>query len=119
MSSRTYVCFDCRTTERVPTSRISKSCRKCRKPAQHVYHKFSIPPRKDDDGWADLEKRVRPMNLEMHVRALAGLREKRARLERQLETASASSEERRKQMRRQLRTVVSEIKEWQKWATPQ
>jgi recombinational DNA repair protein (RecF pathway) len=95
MSNRTYACFGCRTTERVPASRIAKTCRKCRKPAHHVYYKFKIPGRLDDRAWSDLEDRVRPMNFEIQSRALQRLRVERARLERLVREAPVSRTERR------------------------
>lgn len=114
MSNRTYVCFDCRTTERLPTSRIAKKCRKCRKPAQHVYYKFRIPARGDAKAWADLEARVRPMNLEMQTRALKRLRARRARLERLV--ATVRSDVTRRAHLRQLRQVNLETQAWLTWS---
>lgn len=116
MSSRTYVCFDCRTTERVPTSRIAKLCRKCRKPAHHVYYKFRIPGRTHDRGWTQLETRVRPMNVELQVRALARLRARRERLERVLASGPGKNEAKRKQLARELREIESKCKEWLQWS---
>src|SRR5262245_18740316 len=89
MSNRTYASFECRTTRRIPTSRITMNCRKCRKPAHHVYYKFKVPSRLDDRGWTDLEKRVRPMNLEIQTRALRRLRDETARVERLVEALPA------------------------------
>ena len=116
MSNRTYVCFDCRTTERVPVQRITRNCRKCRKPAHHVFYKFRIPTRSDDGGWRILESRVRPMNLEWQARALALIRERTARLERQLATAPARHEARRKVLSRRLRALKAKSEEWKTWS---
>lgn len=115
MSSRTFVCFDCRTTERVPASRIARLCRKCRKPAHHVYYKFKIPGRTDDRGWVVLESRVRPMNIEIQTRAMARLRDRRAKLERMLAGGAPKSELKQKQLKRQLRDLESESREWSQW----
>jgi hypothetical protein len=116
MSNRTYVCFDCRTTERVPTARIAKTCRKCRKPAHHVYYKFKVPARTDDRGWSALEPRVRAVNIDMQTRALARLRERRLRLERVLDSGALKNEAKRKQLRRQLRDVKAASEDWLQWS---
>lgn len=84
MSSRTFVCFDCRTTERVPVGRWTRDCRKCRKPATYVYWKFSIPKKKDDDGWAELRRRTAEVNAVIKARQLRSLRERVERYERML-----------------------------------
>jgi hypothetical protein len=116
VSSRTYVCFDCRTTERVAAPRIAKRCRKCRRAAHHVYYKFKIPARADDRGWSALESQVRPMNLETQVRMLAQLRGKRRRLERILATVPVTNPSRQKLLRSQLRAIEAESKEWLQWS---
>ena len=74
MSKRTYVCFPCRTTERVPYERATRNCRKCHAPAEHVYYKFRIPRADDDRGWADLMQKVRDVNRVIKERALERLR---------------------------------------------
>lgn len=63
MSNRTHVCFECRTTERVPVSRIIRICRRCRKHAEHVFYKFKIPRRNDDAGWQELQSKARTLVL--------------------------------------------------------
>jgi len=113
VSSRTYVCFDCRTTERVLAARIARSCRK---PAHHVYYKFKVSSRADDSGWTKLEGRVRPVNIEIQTHALARLRKRRAQLERILSSGTKKSELKQKQLRRQLRDVDAESREWLQWS---
>ena len=117
MSCRTYVCFNCRTTERVHAARIAKVCRKCRKPAHHVYYKFKIPGRADDHEWVTLERLVRPMNMEIQSRALARLRARQAQLERMLGSAAKRSELKLKKLKRQLRDLEAELKAWLQWSS--
>ena len=116
MSNRTFVCFDCRTTERVATTSIAKACRKCRKPAHRVHCKFKIPKRADDGAWANLEARVRPMNRELQTHALEYLREKQAKLERLLAEVPAENDMKRKLLKRELRSVASERDAWKTWS---
>ena len=112
MSSRTYVCFDCRTTERVPLARLTRDCRICRKPAEHVYFKLRVPRADDDDGWRTLMVAAREINTEMKARALALLRRKVADYVRVLETAPPH---RRSTAQRHLREANERIAQWERW----
>ncbi len=112
MSNRTYVCFDCRTTERVPALRIARNCRKCHKPAEHVFYKFKIPKRGDNTGWAILQKKVRPLNLEIQTKVLFRMRAERARLERVLSQTPPEKESRRLEITRKLKMMEKQKSEW-------
>jgi len=116
MSNRTYACFECRTTGRVPSSRITMDCRKCRKPAHHIYYKFKIPGRRDERGWAELERRVRPMNLEFQTGALRRVRAEQARIRRVIETLPESRRARRLDLNRRLERLAKEHDDWLKWS---
>lgn len=116
MSNRTYACFDCRTTARVPSSRITMKCRKCRKAAQHVHYKFKIPGRRDDHGWAELEKRVRPMNLKIQTAALRVVRSERSRIARLIEALPASRRAKRVDLTHRLEGLAKEHEDWMQWS---
>ena len=115
MASSTYVCFTCRTTERVPASRISKRCRKCRAPAEYVYWKFKVPKRGDDASWDALQAKVRPMNRATKARALARLERERAKVERILATLPRDMEQRRRSLQAKLSINEQQAVEWQQW----
>jgi hypothetical protein len=116
VSNSTYVCFDCRTTERVPIARISRACRKCRKPAHHVYYKFSIPKRDDNPGWKDLEAKVRPMNRKIYVTVMSRLRRDRAHLEQVLAETPVTRDARRRDLNRKLKINAKELQSWEQWS---
>jgi len=116
MSNRTYACFECRTTGRVPTSRITMNCRKCRNPAHHIYYKFKIPGRLDDRGWRDLEAKVRPMNLELQSSALRRVRDEQARIERLVKDLPESRRSKRIDLSQRLRALAKEREDWLKWS---
>lgn len=112
MSSRTYVCFDCRTTERVPTQRITRDCRKCHKPSEHVFFKLRIPRRGDDRGWDELRVAARKINDGIKWHALAFLREKAETYERELVSSPAHAGSSKK---RHLRELRERIAQWERW----
>ena len=112
MSNRTFACFTCRTTERVSFARITRTCRKCHAPAEHVYYKFRIPRADDDRGWQELMQRVREVNDRIKTRTLAWLRQRAAAYVRNVESAPAH---RQKRLRRHLRAIESAIAEWEQW----
>ena len=115
MSNRTYACFDCRTTARVPYSRIALRCRKCGKFAEHIYFKFRIPKRDDATGWMDLLRKVRPFNRAVADANLDRLSKEQLRVEHQLETCGAKQDARRKALRFKLRTIGKELADWRSW----
>jgi hypothetical protein len=115
VSKRTYVCFDCRTTERVPVGRISRSCRKCRKQAEHVFYKFKIPKRTDDAAWQELETKVRAFNRNVKTDALVRLRQERTRLERLIAELPESKPDRRRVLSFKLKRITADMKEWTQW----
>ena len=112
MSNRTFVCFACRTTERVSLSRFTRNCRKCRAVAEHVYYKFRIPPADDDKGWADLRVKVRSVNDQIKKYALQRLN---AKAERYTRIVATMSEPRAKKIRRWLREVQDDIRTYEQW----
>ena len=115
MSKRTYVCFDCRTTERVPLGRISRNCRRCRKQAEHVFYKFKIPQRTDNAAWQELQTKVRAFNHRAKANALVRLRQERTRLERILAEVPESKPERRRLLGSKLKRITADMKEWSLW----
>ena len=115
MSNRTYACFTCRTTARVPMGRITQVCRQCRAPAEHVYYKFKIPRRKDDAGWEELQIKVRAVNRTMKSNVLTRLRRERAKLERLLAETPPSRPHRQRALRLKLKTVQIETEQWSTW----
>ena len=115
MSNRTCVCFDCRTTERVQLLRIARNCRKCHKPAEHGFYKFKIPKRDDESGWAALQKKVRPLNLEIQSKVLSRMRAERVRLERVLSQTPPEKESRRIEIVRKLKMMEQQKSEWLRW----
>ena len=115
MNNRTYVCFTCRTTARVPAQRITQVCRQCRAPAEHVYYKFKIPRRGEDDGWEELQVKVRAVNRKLKSNALSWLRKERAKLERLLAEAPPSQQGRQRSLRFKLKTVQVKTEQWSTW----
>ena len=115
MSNSTYVCFTCRTTERVPQSRITRTCRKCRRPAEHVYYKFKIPKKDDDAGWDELRRKVRPFNRTVKANALASLEKERVKLERILSTLQGDKQNKRRSIEAKLSINKRQIVAWQQW----
>lgn len=115
MSNRTYVCFDCRTTERVSVARITRTCRKCRKQAEHVYYKFKIPKRADDAGWRELEAKVRTYNRRARSYVLPRLRQERTKLERLLSEMPKSKPDRRRSLSFKLKNINEYIRQWSLW----
>ena len=115
MNNATYVCFDCRTTERTPAWRITRNCRRCRKTAQHVYYKFRIPRRGDDAGWAELETRVRSYNRAIQSQVLPRLRKEKDWIERILSTYPDLRPYRRRMLMRQIRRIEEERAGWLEW----
>lgn len=113
MSKRTYVCFACRTTERVPMARITRRCRKCGARAEHVYYKFRIPRRDDDRGWEMLRVRVREVNNIIKSRALDRLSRRKTRAEGALATAKKANS--RKKARQRLRLIHEKLRRWESW----
>ena len=115
MRNRTYVCFECRTTERVSASRITRICRKCRKQAEHVYYKFKIPPRDDDAGWQALQTKVRTLNREAKSNMLSRLRQERTKLQRLLADVPESRQDRLRSLRFKLKSVNEKLDKWSLW----
>lgn len=115
MSNRTYVCFECRTTERVPLSRITRTCRKCRRQAEHVYYKFKIPPRRDDASWQELQRKVRALNRQVRSNMLSRLRQESAKLQRLVVEVPTSKQDRIRSLRFKLKSVNKKIEEWSLW----
>src|SRR5215467_335871 len=107
---RTFVCFTCRTTERVPVGRLTRRCRKCRAPAEYVYYKFRIPRVKDDKGWRALMQSVRELNRAIATRALHWLR---ARADRYARALPSQPPHRRRTFERLLRDVEEEIRAYE------
>lgn len=61
MSNRTYVCIECRTSMRAPSSCGLKTdfrCRSCSGEVFEVSHRWRIPKRGDDKEWEVLRKKV-------------------------------------------------------------
>lgn len=114
MSNRTFACFDCRTSERVPATRITRDCRRCRRPAVHVWYKFRLPRAHDDAAWRELARQVRDVNAAMKQRALERLDVLRTRYSRILAEAPATSTKRRDATRR-LALVQAQRADWRKW----
>lgn len=112
VSNRTFVCFECRTTERVPLARLTRNCRRCRAQAEHVFYKFRIPAADDDRAWADLKQRVREVNDQMKARALRHLHAKADRYIRNLTSARG---ERKARLRRELGAIQDRIAQWEQW----
>jgi hypothetical protein len=115
VSNSTYVCFECRTTERVPDGRITRNCRKCRRRAEHVYHKFKIPRGDDDAAWRELLTKVRLFNRQAKSNALLRLGQERANLERLLARVPASKPHRQRSLRLQLKTINESVEKWKLW----
>lgn len=115
MNNRTYVCFDCRTTERVPVSRITRACRKCRKQAEHVYYKFKIPPRNDGAGWQELQTKVRALNHRAKSNALSRLRQERTKLLRLVAEVPDTERGRTSSLRSKLKSIDQKMEEWSMW----
>lgn len=112
MSNRTFVCFDCRTTERVDTARVSRKCRKCRQPAEYVHYKFRIPKKDDEKGWDSLMARVRPFNDSLKRDMLIFLRRELARIEKALASKPLPRGARERRLRRQLRDTSKSLDQW-------
>ena len=112
MSKRTYVCFACRTTERVPVSRITRTCRKCHEPVEHVYYKFRVPRLDDDAGWSDLMQKVREVNRTIRENALKHLRSEAERYSRML---TAQPMHRAKTVATRLREIQEKISKFEQW----
>ncbi len=110
MSNRTFVCFTCRTTDRVPFPRLTRDCRICHLPSEHVYYKFRIPRSNDDDGWRDLQEKVRETNGKIKARAVAKLRADAARYERLLALSPAA-----RGIRQKLRDIAAALDTWERW----
>ena len=112
MHNRTFVCFTCRTTERVRLTRLAHKCRICRAPAEHVYHKFRIPQKDDDRAWSELMKKVRGLNRDIKIRAV---RQLIAEAERCRHALIAAPENRLIDLRRQLRDAEEALLKWEQW----
>lgn len=112
MSKRTFVCFTCRTTERVPIARLTRKCRKCHAPAEHVYYKFRIPRADDDKGWSDLMQKVREVNRDIREGAL---RHFRSQAERYLRILSEQPAKRTRTIEARLREVEEKIRKIEEW----
>lgn len=112
MSSRTFVCFSCRTTDRVPSPRVTRDCRICHAPAEHVYYKFRIPRADDDEGWLELKRKVREVNVKIKARSVAKLTSDAERYARLL---ASQPEERRAGSRHKLREIQRALAEWERW----
>jgi hypothetical protein len=112
MSNRTFVCFTCRTTERVPIARLTRKCRKCHAPAEHVYYKFRIPRADDDKGWSDLMQRVREVNRTIREGALKHFR---SRAERYARALKGQPEKRTKAAEARLREIEEKIRKYEQW----
>jgi hypothetical protein len=112
MNNRTFVCFACRTTERVPVARLTRNCRKCHAPAEHVYYKFHIPRRTDNRGWSELIQKVRKFNDAIKTRVVRYLT---AEAERCRNALIAAPENRRTDLRRMLREAEETLLKWEQW----
>ena len=112
MSNRTFVCFACRTTERVEISRMTRRCRKCHAPSEHVYYKFRIPRRDDDDGWAALMPKVREVNRTIKENWLQELRADEERYSQVLAEAPPHRKTRATAKLREIRDKLSKLEEW-------
>jgi len=112
MSNRTYVCFECRTTERVPIARLTRDCRICHAPAEHVYYRFRIPTRDDDKGWRELRQRVREVNDRIKAGAVASLRGKVERYSRILASARPR---RQPKLRREMEAAQELLSKFERW----
>lgn len=109
----TFVCFECRTTERQPFSRITRNCRVCRRPAEYVYWKLRIPKKDDDKGWIELARRTRANNDKIKKRMLTWEQAREARYERML--ANTRDPERRRRLESALRNIRGKIARWEQW----
>ena len=61
MSNRTYVCIDCRTSSRAASAcglKTDYRCRLCSGELFEVSHRWRIPKRDDNKGWAELRQIV-------------------------------------------------------------
>ena len=112
MSKRTFVCFTCRTTERVPIARVTRQCRKCHAPAEHVYYKFRIPRADDDKGWSDLMQKVRDVNRTIKDRALRRLRSEAERYSRSLTSQPAHRSRAIQAKLRELEQKIGKLEQW-------
>lgn len=112
MSKRTFVCFTCRTTDRVPLPRRTRDCRICHAPAEHVYYKFRIPRRDDDTGWSELQDKVRDVNAKIKARAVAKLT---ADAERYTRLLASQPADRQSAVRHKLREIQTALAEWERW----
>jgi hypothetical protein len=110
MSKRTFVCFECRTTDRVPIDRLTRKCRKCHAPAEHVYYKFRIPRAEDDAGWADLMQKVRDVNRRIRDNALRHYLAEVERYSRVLSEKPAS-----RTILAKLRVVEDKVRRFEEW----
>lgn len=106
------MCFACRTTERVPSPRLTRDCRLCHSPAEHVYYKFRIPRRDGDRRWSDLQQQVRDVNRKIKARAVARLQRDAERYLRLLETQPA---DRLPMLRHRLRDIQTALSQWDRW----
>lgn len=109
MSKRTFVCFTCRTTERVPIARVTRKCRKCHAPAEHVYYKFRVPRADDDKGWSDLMQKVREVNRTIREGALRYFRSQAERY------SQIPSEKRTRAAEAGLREAEEKIRKYEEW----
>jgi len=115
VSKRTFVCFDCRTTERVDSGRITRNCRRCRRRAEHVYYKFRIPPRRDDGGWDSLMHKARDFNAGLRAVNLRHLRGRRAKFASVLAQLPVSRVAGRRALARRIQELDRQVAEWQTW----
>lgn len=115
MRNNTYVCFDCRTTERVQAARIAKRCRLCGKPAVHVFYKFRIPRKDDDKGWDDLRRRTSQFNTAAKARALERLTKDQAKFQELLSLAPDENQAKRESLAKRIRQIDKQIRDWQEW----
>jgi len=113
LSNRTFVCFECRTTEREPYGRWTRNCRKCRARAEYVHYKFRIPKKDDDDGWAELRKRAQEVNAQIKTRALASEHRREEHYTRILATVETPST--RHELEEKLRSIRDAISVWEQW----
>ena len=113
LSNRTFVCFQCRTTERVPYGRWARNCRQCRAQAEYVYYKFRIPKKGDHDGWNELRTRVREVNAQIKTRALRSEQHREAYYQRLL--ATIADVHCRRELEAKLQSVREAIAVWESW----
>ncbi len=96
----------------MPVTRLTRDCRICHAPAEHVYYKFRIPTRDDDKAWRELKQRVREVNDRMKARAVEALRAKVDRYSRVIPSATPG---RQPKLRREMEAAQEKLRKWERW----